>query len=213
MLASSRSLQLTAVCACLLLAGCTGDTTTPADFDAVLAPGTMTAHRSSAQLARPLSELRAQTAAWHNREKAEAAGYTLDVGCSDERTEGLSAATARGMGYHTLNLDLLDGETRLLEPELLVYALEPTSGNLKLAGFDYFIPAPFYPGPASPDYPGEPPVLQGLGTPLTWNEAHNGWVAHIWPWLHNPDGMFENFNPAVPLCECEITPEAALCTP
>lgn len=213
MIARSHSLHLTVVFGFLLTVACTGDTATPADVDAVLAPAAVSADQSSAQIARAVGELRAQSAAWHNRAKAEDAGYTIDVGCSDERTEGLSAATARGMGYHTLNLELLDDEAHLLEPELLVYSLEPASGKMKLAGFDYFIPAGFYPGPASPDYPGEPPVLQGLGTPMAWNDAHDGWVAHAWPWLHNPDGMFENFNASVELCECEITPEVALCTP
>lgn len=213
MLADSRSLQLTAVCACLLLAGCTGDTATPADVDLDLVPGAVAADESRAQVARVVADLRARSAPWHNRAKAEEAGYTVDVGCTDERTEGLSAATARGMGYHTLNPALLDSEASVLEPEMLVYALEPASGKLKLAGFDYFIPGGFYPGPASPDYPGEPPVLEGVGTPMTWHEAHGGWAAHSWPWLHNPDGMFDDFNPSVALCECEITPESSICTP
>lgn len=175
--------------------------------------GEFAASLSPSEIARSLNALRARTAGWHNPDKAEAAGYTLPVGCTDERTEGLSALQARGMGFHTLNPALIDDETRLLDPELIVYALEPASGKMKLAGFDYFIPGAFYPGPNSAGYPGQPPILEGLGTPLLWNEAHAGWVAHIWPWLHNPDNMFDNFNSNVPLCECEISPTTALCTP
>ncbi len=213
MLAGSRSLQLTAVCACLLLAGCTGDTTTPTDYDAVLLPGDVAADQLDPQVAQVIAHLRARTAAWHNPDNADDAGYTVPVGCTDERTEGLSAAAARGMGYHTLNLDLLDGKAHVLEPEMLVYAREPASGDLKLAGFDYFIPAAFYPGPDSPDYPGQPPILEGVGIPMNWHGAHGGWAAHTWPWMYNPDGMFDDFNPSVALCECEISPETSVCTP
>ncbi len=175
--------------------------------------GEFAANLSPSEIAQSLKALRAHTAGWHHPDKAEAAGYTLPVGCTDERTEGLSAFDARGMGFHTLNPGLIDAQSRLLDPELIVYALEPASGKLKLAGFDYFIPGAFYPGPASVDYPGQPPVLEGLGTPLLWNDAHAGWIAHIWPWLHNPDGMFDNFNSNVALCECEISPTTPLCTP
>jgi hypothetical protein len=46
-----------------------------------------------------------------------------------------------------------------------------------------------------------------------WNDAHDGWIAHIWLWQKNPDGIFDNFNPEIQLCECEIRPDAPLCTP
>ena len=117
------------------------------------------------------------------------------------------------MGYHTLNPALLDGEAHLLDPELLVYGRRRPGGNLEFAGFDYFIPGSFYPSPASPSYPGTPPLLQGLGIPLMWNDAHDGWIAHIWLWRKNPDGIFENFNREILLCECEISPDVPLCTP
>jgi hypothetical protein len=221
MLVDPRSTRLTIVCTALVLAGCGSDTATPPAIDEgapaevalAHAPGAMTNGLSASEIAHALQALRAQTAAWHNPDKAAEAGYTLAVGCTDERTEGLPASLARGMGYHTLNPALVDGEAHLLDPELIVYARNPANGAFRFAGFDYFIPGDFYPGPASPDYPGEPPILQDLGTPLMWNDAHGGWIGHIWPWLHNPDGMFENFNPNVPLCECEITPETNLCTP
>jgi hypothetical protein len=117
------------------------------------------------------------------------------------------------MGYHTLDPSLVDGESHLLDPELLVYGRDRPGGPLKLAGFDYFIPGSFYPSPSSPDYPGTPPLLQGLGTPLMWNDAHDGWIAHIWLWKKNPDGIFDNFHPEILLCECEVSPTTPLCTP
>jgi hypothetical protein len=211
MVGHAISNRLATTLTCILAASCTTDAPGPAEvrdhrhaaFAASLSPS---------EVAQALSTLRAHTAAWHNPEKAAEAGYTFPVGCSDERTEGLSAALARGMGYHTLNPDLLDGSTSLLEPELIVFGRNPSSGKLRYAGFDYFIPGDFYPGPSAADYPGTPPILEGLGTPLLWNDAHNGWIAHIWPWWHNPDGMFENFNPTIPLCECEVRPDLPICT-
>ena len=198
---------------CLLIGGCERIPSGPVQAARHDGHGEMAAGLSPSEIAQSLDALRSRTASWHNPDKAVAAGYTLPVGCTDERTEGLSEPVARGMGFHTLKPTLIDGRTQLLDPELIVYALEPASGKLKLAGFDYFIPGAFYPGPASVDYPGQPPVLEGLGTPLLWNDAHAGWIAHIWPWLHNPDGMFDNFNSNVALCECEISPTTPLCTP
>ncbi len=73
---------------------------------------------SPAQDNQALAALRARSASWHNRAMAEADGYTADVGCSDERTEAVSASQARGMGYHTANMDLLlDDHTSLVGPD------------------------------------------------------------------------------------------------
>lgn len=208
--AHPRSLRFSALCTSLFFIACRSDAPTPPH--AMGHGAAMKPNLSQSEVARVLSALRAQTASWHNPDKAAAAGYTVAVGCSDERTEGLSASRARGMGYHTLNPSLLDGRTTLLEPELIVFGRNPANGELRFAGFDYFIPATFWPAPDSPNYPGQPPILEGLGTPLMWNEAHQGWIAHIWPWWHNPDGMFENFNPTLPICECLISPDVPLCT-
>ncbi len=88
-----------------------------------------------------------------------------------------------------------------------------TSWGMRMAAFDYFIPGDFYPAPTAAGYPGHPPTIEGIGKELTWSDAHGGWVAHIWAWMHNPDGMFDNFNPDVPLCGCQISPTTNLCTP
>jgi hypothetical protein len=203
---------LAVMCVGLLVVGCGTDAPTHADVSHARAHGSMVSTLSRAELARVLGDLRARTAAWHNEAKAAEAGYTVAVGCTDERIEGLPASLARGMGYHTLKPELIDGRSTLLEPELLVYRRNPANGKLHLAGLDYFIPGDFYPGPSSPGYSGTPPVLEGLGMPMMWSDAFNGWIAHAWPWRHNPDGMFENFNPTVPICPCTVTPAQPLCT-
>ena len=197
----------------LLVVGCGAEPPAAAVAAASVRHEAMTPTLPRSTVAQLLDELRAKSAPWHSEKHAEEAGYTLPVGCSDERTEGIAASAARGMGYHTLNPALMDGETRLLDPELLVFGRDRPGGPLKLAGFDYFIPGTFYPGPTSAAYPGTPPLLQGLGMPLMWNNAHNGWIAHIWLWRKNPDGIFDNFNPEILICECQIRPDAPLCTP
>ena len=220
MLSTHLARHLVLAGTCLAFAGCTSDSPVsseaPASQASAAAPAAeLDAHGGAAgsEYRQGIEALRTLTARWHDRKQAEAAGYTVDVGCSDERTEGLSVADARGMGYHTLNPALLDDRTALLEPELLVYASDNATGQLRLAAFDYFIPGSLYPAPDQPGYPGQPPILEGTDLPLTWNDAHGGWIIHSWPWMRNPDGMFQNFNPRVPLCDCEISPTVNLCTP
>jgi hypothetical protein len=163
------------------------------------APGSAEA----AAINKAIADLRRATADWHNPGKAEAAGYVAPLGCIDERVMGLSESDARGMGYHVLNPDLLfdGGEVNLYEPELIVYAENPANGKLQIAGFDYFVLGSDV-GENDP-----PPTL--LGVEFTWSpmavNSTGGWMLHTWPWWHNPDGMFENFNPTVPTCGCDPT--------
>lgn len=154
---------------------------------------------SRSEVAQVLNDLRRQTAAWHDLANAEAAGYAVNIGCIDERITGLSASDARGMGYHFAGGAAFDNVVDIVEPELVVYG-QKNNGTLRLAGFDYFIPASeTYPPP-----PSQPPVFPELDLPFTWSPQFGGWMFHIWPFWHNPDGMFDNFNPAVPLCDCQL---------
>ncbi len=73
-----------------------------------------------------------------------------------------------------------------------------------MMAFDYFIPGAFLPEDADPK-----PTVEGIGIPMTWSDANQGWVVHIWAWKHNKDGMFDNYNPDVATCPCEISPESA----
>lgn len=156
-----------------------------------------------ASLNKAIADLRRATADWHNPGKAEAAGYVAELGCIDERVMGLSEADARGMGYHVLNPDLLfdGGAVDLYQPELIVYAENPANGKLTIAGFDYFV--------LGSDVGPEGPAPSLMGVEFTWSpmaaNSLGGWMLHTWPWWHNPDGMFENFNPSVPTCGCDPT--------
>lgn len=167
---------------------------------------------SRAEIARLLDELRARTAAWHDPEKAIEAGYTFDVGCVDERAvEGVSPADARGMGRHLVNLGLEfdGGQVDLLNPEIALYARNE-GGELRLAALDYVVHEIDVP---SPDDGGVAPVMPELGMPFHWSPAHGVWMFHLWLWWPNPHGMFADWNPTVPLCDCEVSPENGMCFP
>ena len=65
----------------------------------------------------------------------------------------------------------------------------------RLVGFDYFQPDPTPENSMQPD-----PIL---GTEFVYNPGFDGWMAHIYLWSDNPEGMFENWNAKVPLCTAE----------
>ena len=198
----------------IFIGGCTTDAPTRAEPNASAHTHAPLSSVQSAQLNQQLAELRRTTAAFHNIDKARAAGYTVSLGCIDERAAGVPAEIARGMGEHVTiadasgNLPLLaDDKVELLHPEFLVYGPKRGNGELKLAAFDYFIPASArWP---SPENGGVPPTL--LGMPMRWSPVFNGWMFHIWTWWHNPDGITSDFNPAVPLCECQVSPTNPSC--
>lgn len=202
----------------LVLTACADESPTVAEAEraAVQASAAEASAPSQSQIAQALSDLRRRTAAWHNADKAEEAGYTLNIGCVDERI----LSGDRGMGYHVTIPPtgpgmppplLADDAVSLLEPEFLVYEIQEGSGELKFSAFDYFIPASEK-WPA-PEDGGVPPVLDELGMDFHWSPPHNGWMFHIWLWSHNPDGMFSDFSPSVSLCDCEqSTDDVAPCT-
>ena len=98
-----------------------------------------------------------------------------------------------GMGYHDTRADkdlIGDGVVNLLEPEFIVYSPKP-NGGVKLSAVDYFVPYTTWAH-------AEPPSL--LGVPFVAEDGFQAWVLHIWAFWPNPIGIFQNYNPAVPLC-------------
>lgn len=137
-----------------------------------------------------IAQLRARMAAFHNFDKAVAAGYSVPAPAPGVC---LSDPVRGGMGFHYTrgDTDLIgDGEVNLFEPEFLVYAPKPNGGT-RFAALDYFVPGNTWPH-------ADPPSL--LGVPFAWEEGFQAWVLHIWLFWPNPAGMFENYNPDVPLC-------------
>lgn len=146
-------------------------------------------------------ELGRVTARYHNIKHAVADGYDANVGCLDETLAGVDPSTARGMGYHvTRSEGNIDGDLNFLEPEFLVYAPHKQDARLpvdqrvrkaKLIGVEYFIPSGLWTDP-------NPPEL--FGDPFDYNSVFDAWVRHIYLWKTNPEGIYENWNAAVPLC-------------
>ncbi len=117
---------------------------------------------------------------------AQAAGWDLVPGldhCFDNPGVG-------AMGYHFINLELLDLEVAASQPEALVYAPGP-QGQLQLGGVEYIVPAGPWDAAGNPG----PPSL--FGHPFHLNEALGVYVLHAWVWRHNPAGMFADWNPLV----------------
>jgi len=161
-----------------------------------------------------LAALTQLTAAFHDVDAAEAAGYNLFIAQPLTAPDGcISDAKLGGMGYHYSRLNNLgDDEVSLLDPEFLVYA--PKDGPRKdgearrrLGAFDYFIPySAKWPGPDDPKFKRAPtlhdfPTMRDLPDIAFAPSRFSGWMFHIWLWENNPNGEFANWNLSVPLCE------------
>ncbi len=143
---------------------------------------------ADALVERQLAELRRATAAFHRAEQAEAAGHTVLVTHPTTGAACLEDARLGGMGRHLLDPALIDDEVLVPSPEALIY--EPDqNGELRLVGVEYVIPF---------DIRGTdetPPML--FGQEFKQNFTFNLWALHVWPWKHNPSGMFADWNPSV----------------
>lgn len=138
---------------------------------------------AAAQGSQPdLNTVRRATARFHSVANAETAGYTRFLDCMDD-------GVSRGMGQHYVRTDLLgdDGALDAATPEALVY--DESSGAARLVAVEYVVPgAPTDPAPHL------------LGQAFTYLPSLGVWKLHYWIWRANPDGIFKDFSPAVPLC-------------
>lgn len=172
-----------ALAAALALAACGADApVTPAGSSAAHAPGHTGGHGATpAGLARQLVPLRQATAAFHDFDRAAAAGYaTAITPCWEHRTRG-------AMGYHYADTTLIDGTVSLLEPEVLMYEPQP-GGHLRLVGMEYIVPIDAWEGVS-------PPTL--LGQEFHPHSFLPIYKLHIWLWRDNPRGIFADWNPQV----------------
>jgi len=130
-----------------------------------------------------LAAVRAATAKYHDVDRAIADGYTLlDAPCF--------VSEAGGMGIHYTNGGPtgsgFDTEVEATEPDSLVY--EVTDHGLRLVAVEYIAA-----GVGADD-------LSVLGQPLHNLSDTPLYILHAWVWEHNPDGMFEDYNPKVGPC-------------
>lgn len=132
-----------------------------------------------------LAQVRAVTAAYHNTGIAQAAGYNLVPGldgCFNNPGVG-------GMGYHYINVGLLDNTIDPLKPEAMVYAPGP-NGTLALGAVEYIVPAAGWDAVHS-----QPPTL--FGQVFGLEETLGVYELHAWIWRNNPNGVFFEWNPKV----------------
>jgi hypothetical protein len=87
------------------------------------------------------------------------------------------------MGYHYVKGTLVDGVVDPLAPEALLYI--PTKKGLKLVAVEYLST--------------EDQSLFGVN----FDPPHDGlpYTLHAWIWTPNPDGIFTDFNPRIPVTE------------
>jgi len=121
---------------------------------------------------KQLAQVRAATAKYHDVEEALIDGYVPVSGC-------VALPTGPAMGIHYANIQKVDGEIDVNDPEILVFVPD-TDGSLRLVAVEYMIPKVLAP---------ELPELYG-------RHFHEGpmntWTLHAWVWRNNPAGMFED---------------------
>jgi hypothetical protein len=134
-------------------------------------------------LNKTLAGVRSSTASYHDVEKAEEDGYVQ------------TSPFVPGMGYHYVNVNLLDEEINPNTPEALVYNDNPQhEDKRKLVAVEYIIPDPDEDMTHS-DFDNKFPGVDGE----TWHyeEEIDSWTLHAWIWYPNPEGIFHGTNPRV----------------
>ncbi len=132
-----------------------------------------------------VAAVKAATASFHDVGQALAAGYVPVSPCESLPGEG-------AMGVHYLHPQLAsDGVVDPLRPEVLLYL--PTEDGPRLVGVEWFV-AEAATGGRRPHVLGEPfeGPMDGHapGMPVHYDK-------HLWLWAHNPDGAWEQWNPAL----------------
>lgn len=139
-----------------------------------------------------ISEVRRATRRFHDVQEALAAGYAP---FADKDGFCVSQPGAGGMGIHYLNGGLIDAKLDPLAPEALMYAPK-SNGRLELVGVEYIV----FQEAWDALHP-QPPVL--FGHPFHLVRAPNRYNVpafyelHLWIWEHNPNGLFNDWNPLV----------------
>ena len=127
-----------------------------------------------------LKAVRRATARFHSTTLAMAAGYQRDNHC-------VSVPGLGGMGYHWVNMQLVDPVFDPLQPEVLLYASGP-GGKLRLVAVEYIVIKANQPWPTFDNHP-----FDNMGTPVP--APH--WSLHVWLHENNPSGIFTPFNPNI----------------
>jgi hypothetical protein len=125
-----------------------------------------------------LEAVRSATARFRDVHEAEHAGYA-DIGLFIPH-----------MGWHYLNLKLLDGTFDPTAPQLLVYADDPCGGPRRLVAVEYAVPLA--------DSANAPAGFVGNADRWDVNVDFGLWTLHAWVFEYNAAGVFAPFNQQVP---------------
>jgi hypothetical protein len=141
-----------------------------------------------------LAVIRKSTAKYHQPEAAEADGYMFYA--EGQNPDGPDALYLNWAAVYDGPTDTgVPGVLRLDQPEMLGYIEQP-DGSLRLASVFFLKPYAPFPSPENPPplLPNEPQPVW-LGHEPVANENYGIWEMEVWLWYHNPDGIFEFFNP------------------
>ena len=141
-----------------------------------------------------LGEARQGTAAYHDADAAQAAGYGLFTDA-----QGIACIEKPGvgaMGIHYAKGELVgDGAVDARTPEVLVYERRD-GGGLKLVAVEYVVFQDAWDA-----HHADPPSLFGHEfEPVAAGNRYGlppFYALHAWLWKHNPRGMFDDWNPRV----------------
>jgi hypothetical protein len=145
--------------------------------------------------AKGLAAARKATASYRDIANAKAAGFgelrdAAGIACIDN--------PAGGMGVHYVNGARIDDVLDPRLPEVLVY--EPrANGSMRLVALEYVIFASAWTGDRSPRLFGQ--SFEYMPGQDEANPNRYGlpafWELHAWVWKHNPNGLFDDWNPRV----------------
>lgn len=155
----------------------------PAAPESAGATAIVSAAPLAATVRSELAALRAATARFHRFDVAVQDYAFLFANACMEGGEGDNVG---GMGYHYVDLGLLDGTVEVASPEALLYEPGP-NGQMRLVAVEYVIPKDAWTSSAAP-------VI--LGQEMKLN-SFDLYALHVWVWKHNPDGLFKPWNPDV----------------
>lgn len=143
------------------------------------------ANRQSDALLNPdlqqaLATMRAATAQYHDLQNALNDGFVLRHTCG-------VAGEDEVVGTVYANRDRVrDGKIDPALPDGLIY--EPTRDGMRLVGVELVMPYALWTNP-------DPPTF--FGNTFAREDGFGVYGLHVWIWLHNPNGMFEETNPNV----------------
>jgi hypothetical protein len=135
-------------------------------------------------LENQLKKVKKAAMPFNSFEQAKKAGYVEDYPFNP-------SPYIPNMGFHYINVGLMDGTFEMEKPEILLY-VPNEQGKLKLVGIEYAVPEAL----------SETPPDGFIGESDHWeynpNVAGGAWTLHAWVILDNPNGIFSPVNPNVP---------------